>query len=144
VRSRIKALSINRTQALVLGLFVLAWIGLVLTLILASEVYAAALGLRAGGDSTPLVLFLVALSSFLVLLSLGTVRRWRWTFWLILVAFLFGILRVPVAILELSGWVEQQGPGWYVLLQGVLGILQFGIAVAMLVGLRRGGAWAAF
>ena len=135
---------INRTQALVVGFFGVAWIGLVLTLILASEVYAAALGVGPGENPTALLLFLVALSAFLVLLSVGTLRRWRWTFWLILVAFFFGILRVPVAILQLGAWMEQQGPGWYVLLQAALGVVQFGIAVAMLVGLRRGGAWAAF
>jgi hypothetical protein len=33
----------------------------------------------------------------------GVVRRWRWTFWLILVAFLFGVLRVPAAVLQFTG-----------------------------------------
>jgi hypothetical protein len=30
------------------------------------------------------------------------VRHWCWTFWLILIAFLTGVLRVPVAILQLT------------------------------------------
>jgi hypothetical protein len=42
---------------------------------------------------------LAALIGFITLLGVGVVRRWRcWTFWLVLVAFLAGVLRVPVAI----------------------------------------------
>jgi hypothetical protein len=53
--------------------------------------------------AVPNSLFLAALSAFIGLLAVGVVRRWRWTFWLILVAFLFGVLRVPVAALQLRG-----------------------------------------
>jgi hypothetical protein len=46
------------------------------------------------------------------MLAVGVVRRWRWTFWLILVAFLFGVLRVPVAALQLTGsWPPTHRPG---------------------------------
>jgi hypothetical protein len=54
------------------------------------------------------------------------VRRWRWTFWLILVAFLFGVLRVPVAALQLTGVLAVDTPAWYVLYQPLLGVAQFG------------------
>jgi len=37
-----------------------------------------------------------------------------------------------------------QGPGWYVLLQLVVGLIQFVIALAMLVGYRKAGVWGAF
>jgi hypothetical protein len=70
-------------------------------------------------------------------------RRWRWTFWLILVAFLFGVLRVPVAVLQLTGVLAADTPVWYVLYQGLLGVAQFGIALAMMVGYRRAGLWGA-
>jgi hypothetical protein len=43
-------------------------------------------------------------------LGVGVLRRWRWTFWLVLVAFLFGVLRVPASILELMGWLPAAGP----------------------------------
>jgi hypothetical protein len=48
----------------------------------------------------------------------GVLRRWRWTFWLILVAFLAGVLRVPVAILQLAGFLHASAPTWHVVFQG--------------------------
>jgi hypothetical protein len=62
----------------------------------------------------PNSLFLAALSAFIGLLAVGAVRRWRWTFWLILVAFLFGVLRVPAAVLQLTGILATNSPIWYV------------------------------
>ena len=37
------------------------------------------------------------------------------TFWLILVAFRFGVLRVPVAVLQVTGVLAAHAPAWYVL-----------------------------
>lgn len=56
------------------------------------------------------------------MLSTGVVRGWRWTFWLILVAFLAGLLRVPASALQLTGNLPAQGPTWYVVLQAVVGL----------------------
>ena len=42
------------------------------------------------------LVFLVALAVFNGLLAIGVLRGWRWTFWLILVAFLAGVLRMLV------------------------------------------------
>jgi hypothetical protein len=42
-----------------------------------------------------------------LLLAVGVLRRWRWTFWLILVAFLAGAVRVPVAICSWSTPCQQ-------------------------------------
>ena len=84
-----------------------------------------------------------ALSAFLVLLSVGVVRRWRWTFWLVLVAFLAGALRVPVAALELAGVLPAAVPGWYVARQGVLGLGQLAVGLVLLAGYRRAGIWGA-
>jgi hypothetical protein len=81
------------------------------------------------------------LSAFVGVLAVGVVRRWRWTFWLILVAFLFGVLRVPVAALQLTGVLATDTPVWYVLYQGLLGVAQFGIGLTMTVGYRRSGLW---
>jgi len=88
--------------------------------------------------------FLVVLTGFLGLLAFGVLRRWRWTFWLVLVAFLAGILRVPVAILQLTGVLAADVPTWYVLFQGVIGLAQVAIGLAMLTGYRRAGFWGAF
>jgi hypothetical protein len=140
-----RRLHLNRTQGLVLGFFILAWASLVTIRIVTPEVYDQAL--RLPDDERHLLFeltFLAALAIFLVLLGVGVVRRWRWTFWLIVVAFLAGVVRVPAAILQLSGVLVAEVPTWYVLLQAVLGLVQVGIGLAMLTGYRRSGIWGSF
>ena len=134
-------MAINRTQTLVLGFFALAWASLVAMFASAPEVYGRALGLSSADAR---LLFLVAISAFIALLGMGVVRRWRWTFWLILVAFLFGVLRVPASALELWGVLPTAAPTWYVLCQALLGLLQFAIGLAMVAGYRRAGVWGTF
>jgi len=137
--------SLNRTQQLVLGFFVFAWVALVVILVVTPEVYDQALRLPSGERELSTLAFLAALSTFLVLLGIAVVRRWRWTFWLVLVAFLIGgVLRVPASILELSGVLPADFPAWYVLLQALIGVVQVVIGVLMLVGYRRDGVWGSF
>jgi hypothetical protein len=135
---------VNRTQALVLGFFLLVWAGLVVILAAAPEVYDQALKLHLGDHRWAEIAFPAALSAFIALLGLGVLRRWRWTFWLITVAFLFGVLRVPASILEFTGALPTAGPTWYVLVQALVGLLQCAIGLAMLGGYRRAGVWGAF
>jgi threonine/homoserine/homoserine lactone efflux protein len=132
---------INRVQALVLGFLLMAWISLIGILVAAPEVYEERLRSLPGPQRIVEIVFVVVLTAFIVLLLIGTLRRWRWTFWLILIAFLFGVLRIPVAVLQLSGQVTPDGPPWYVILQGVIGGLQVLIALAMVRGYRRSGIW---
>jgi hypothetical protein len=40
-----------------------------------------------------------AIGLLLIVLTIGTVRRWRWLFWLLLIAFAWR-LRVPVSIMR--------------------------------------------
>jgi len=134
---------VNRTQALVVGFFLLAVASLLVILAAAPEVYDQALRLPTG-NRTAEVGFLAALVGFVTLLGIGVLRQWRWTFWLVLVAFLAGVVRVPVAILQLTGVLAADAPGWYVTFQGLLGVLQFGIGLAMVVGYRRAGVWGEF
>ena len=54
-----------------------------------------------------------------------------------------GVLRVPASALQLAGIVPAQGPAWYVVLQAVVGLIQFVIALMMLAGYRKAGLWAA-
>jgi hypothetical protein len=133
--------TINRTQALVLGFFVVVWVSLVAIFAVAPEVYYRAMQLSSAGAG---LLFLVGISAFIALLVVGVLRRWRWTFWLIALAFLFGVLRIPASVLALAGVLPADGPTWYVLYQGSLGLVQFAIAVLMLVGYRRAGTWGGF
>jgi hypothetical protein len=133
--------TVNRTQALVLGFFALVWATLVVLFAVAPEVYYRAMKLSPAGVG---LLFLVGVSAFIALLGVGVLRRWRWLFWLIAFAFLFGVLRVPATFLTLEGVLPADGPPWYVVVQGFLGVVQFAIALLMLVGYRRGGTWGAF
>ena len=134
-------MTINRTQALVLGFFALVWAALVVLFTAAPEVYYRTMQLSSAGAG---LLFLVGISAFIALLGVGVLRRWRWTFWLIAVAFLFGVLRVPATVLTLAGALPADGPPWYVVYQGLLGLVQFAIALLMVVGYRRGGTWGVF
>ena len=135
---------LNLTQKLVLGFFVVTWAALVVILVSAPEIYDRALRLPDSEHDLPALGFLAAISTFLVLLGVGVVRRWRWTFWLILVAFILGVLRVPVSILQLSGLLPADFPTWYVLLQALIGLVQVAIGLAMLVGYRKTGTWGSF
>ena len=47
-------------------------------------------------------------------------------------------------MLQLSGQMAPDGPDWYVVLQGVIGVIQVVIAVAMFAGYRRSGPWGGF
>lgn len=134
--------NLNRTQGLVLGFFVFAWVSLVVILAAAPGVYGRALRL----PGAPWVLaFLVALSIFLLVLGVGVVKRWRWTFWLILVAFVLGgLLRVPASALQLAGVLPARSPDWYALLQAFIGVVQFAIGLTMLGGYWREGVWGRF
>ncbi|HSR22286.1 MAG TPA: hypothetical protein VLW53_01965 [Candidatus Eisenbacteria bacterium] len=134
---------INRTQALVLGFCAAAAAVLAGILVAAPGIYADALRLPGGGSRPAEAAFLVAILALIGLLVVGVVRRWRWMFWLVLVAFLAGLLRVPAALLGLAGILPSNGPAWYVLLQAGVGIVQFAIGLAMLSGYRRAGVWGA-
>jgi hypothetical protein len=134
---------VNRTQALVLGFFGMALGSLLVILVAAPEVYDQALRLPEGSRVAEIA-FLAVLTVFIGLLAVGVLRRWRWTFWLVLVAFLAGVLRVPVAILQLTGVLSADVPAWYVTFQGIIGVVQVAIGLAMLVGYRRAGVWGSF
>jgi hypothetical protein len=141
---RIRGAVINRTQQLVLGFVVLAWSALVAILLVSPEIYDRSLPVGGAQRRLVDVVFLLALSGLLALLGLAVVRRWRWAFWLILVAFFAGLLRVPAAALELTGHLSTDDPTWYVVVQAVIGVIQFLIATAMFLGYRRSGVWGEF
>src|SRR5260370_3559027 len=137
---------INRTKTLVLALFAFYWVAVVTILVAARDVYDQLLSVSLPGGNQRLaeVGVLLVLTAFFAVLSTGVIRGWRWTFWLILVAFLAGILHVLTAALQLVGLMAENGPGWYVAFQAVVGLIQFVIALAMLVGYRKTGVWGAF
>ena len=125
------------------GFFVLAWIALVAILVLAPEVYTQTLQMVDGKSLAIEASLLIALSALIAVLVVG-VFRWRWTFWLVLIAFLFGVLRLPASALQLGGMMPASGPTWYEALHGVIGVVQFLIAIAMVAGYRKAGVWGEF
>jgi hypothetical protein len=131
---------VNRTQTLVLGFFLVVLVSVLAIRVAAPEVFDQALRLRSGGRRLEII-FLAALIAVIVLLAIGVFLRWRWTFWLITVAFLSGVLRVPAVILQLMGFLAADVPTWYLLFQGFLGLVQFAIGVAMVAGYRKAGVW---
>jgi hypothetical protein len=135
---------INGTQSLVLGFFAAVYVLLVVILAVSSEVREVTLQRLPGAGWPTVGGFLLGLLGFLSLLATGVLLRWRWVFWMILVAFAAGIFRVPVAALQLSGRMAPEGPDWYVLSQGVIGVIQVAIALAMLAEYRRTGPWGSF
>ena len=138
----------NRTKVLVLALFAGYWVVLIVLLVAARDFYDSQLpqALRLPGNNQRPVEIgtLLAATALFAVLSTGVIRSWRWTFWLILIVFLVGIVRVPAAALQLAGIVPRQGPVWDTVLQAVVGLIQFVIALAMLAGYRKAGVWGAF
>ena len=136
--------SINRTQAAVLGFLATAIVGLFLILALAPRLIDGKLQ-AAGGDLVAArVVFIGALAVLISLLAIGVVRQWRWTFWLVTLAFLFGVLRIPATGLELAGTIPTGDPSWYVVLQGFIGAVQVIVGFLMIRGWRRAGPWGRF
>jgi hypothetical protein len=133
---------LNHVQALVLAFLALAWLSLVAILAIAPDVYDRSLGVPPGDSSRPAeLLFLFGVSAVIVFIAVGAVRRWRWIFWLLLLAFMAGILRVPASVLELAGWIPASGPSWYVSLQALIGLVQFAIGLVLVIAYRRDGTW---
>ncbi|MDQ3863160.1 MAG: hypothetical protein M3317_06630, partial [Actinomycetota bacterium] len=132
---------VNRMQSLVLAFFLVAWISLVAILVVEPVIYNSAMKLPAAQHRFADLAFLGAISAFIALLAVGVLRRWRWTYWLIVVAFLFGGLPIPVSILEFTGVLSPAGPTWYVLFRALLGLVQVTIGLLMLTGYRRAGLW---
>src|SRR5207253_5231374 len=123
---------VNRTQLLPLLFLIAAWLSLVAILALAPDVYDQAMRLNGGNAQLAVLGLLAGISLLIVIVATGVVRKWRWTFWLLLVAFLAGVLRVPAAALELTGVLLQSAPVWYEVFTAVIGVVQFGIGLVML------------
>jgi hypothetical protein len=134
----------NRTKMLVLGLFAVYWAFVVGLLLAARNVYDGLLPqavTRLGGQRPAEIGTLLVVNALFAVLSIGVIRNWRWTFWLILVVFLAGIVRVLTAALQLAGIVPSENPAWFLVLEVVVGLIQFVIAVTMLAGYRKAGVW---
>lgn len=111
----------------------------------APEIYLQTLMLRpTTADRRPLIVtvFLAAVVLWIVLLGVGIVRRWRWVFWLIVLAFTFSALQIAAAVLELTGILTVAVPAWYGVARALVAVLELGIGIWMLRLYRRYGVWA--
>jgi hypothetical protein len=135
--------SLTRTQALVIGFLGLAWLGLVVILLVEPSIYDRQLNLPPEQGTAGELVFLASLSCLIALVIVGVLRRWRWMFWLLLVANLAGVLRAGASALQLIGVLPTNGPTWYVVFQAAIGVVQFAIGLLMLADYRRAGIWGA-
>jgi len=126
---------VNGLQWSVVAFFTAIWAALAAILVVAPGIYSLALG------SVPPASFFAAISLLIAACVVGVARRWRWAFWLILVAFLAGAFRVIASALQLGGALPIDNPTWYIALQGAIGIVQLTIGIAMLRAYRRAGIW---
>jgi hypothetical protein len=138
----------NRTKVLVLALFAGYWVVVVVLLVTARGFYDSQLPQTVrlpGNNQRPVEIgTLLVVTALFAVLATGVIRSWRWAFWLILIVFLVDIVRVPADALQVAGIVPRQGPAWDAVLQAVVVLIQFAIALAMLAGYRKAGVWGAF
>jgi hypothetical protein len=137
--------AVNRTQMAVIGFFGTVWLALVVIFIVQPSLYDAQLhemGLTGQPWLRPALVAAVGL--LVILLTIGSWRRWRLLFWLLLVAFAAGVVRIPLFGLQMLGLAALDVPLWYAGLQAFIGCIQVAIAIAMYVGYRRHGVWGAF
>ena len=122
-----------------------AWLALIAIVIAQPTLYDAQLR-EIGLAGQPLVrmAFVATVALLLIVLVIGALRRGRWTFWLMLIASASGVLRLSLSSLQASGVLPRNVPQWYAALRALIGAIQILIAVAMLRGYRRSGAWGAF
>jgi hypothetical protein len=135
--------TVNRTQVLVLGFFAVVVATVVATRLAAPLTYARGLRLPVGNDRVQLA-FLAGVLALVAVLAAGVLRRWRWTFWLIMFAFLAGALRIPAVAFQFLGFVRGNVAAWFLLVQLAIGIAQLVVGLAMMAGYRRAGIWGAF
>ncbi|MDQ6789930.1 MAG: hypothetical protein M3075_04605 [Candidatus Dormibacteraeota bacterium] len=85
-----------------------------------------------------------------LLVLIGTLRRWTWLYWLLMIAAGLSVLGLPQQALEIFGVGISGGPGQPVfllplpnaLLGLILGLAELALFIWMIVALRRFGPWA--
>ena len=92
-----------------------------------------------GRSSAVATLLLVGVGVFLAFVMIGVLRRWRWVFWLVLVATGSMILDLPVTLLQLTGILPALFPVWYSLCRMGASLIAVGIFVWMLQLYQRYG-----
>src|SRR5947209_16686359 len=135
----------RRLARILIAFFLMATLFLLVVYFAAPSIYTDTLMLRSSpADRYPLpaTLFLVGIVVFIIILIVGVLRKWRWLFWLLLVAFGFMILEIPATFLQLAGVLPNLYPMWYSLCRMGVAVIAFAIGVWMFQFYRRYGVWA--
>ncbi len=133
-------------QTALIGFFACAALTLVATYSVAPTIYVDTVPLD--GDTLarhpPGVTFFVGIIlAVIAVLIVGVARRWRWTFWLALIACASSVLHLPVTLLQLASVLPGGPPPWYGAVQVGAEAIQIAIAAGMVHMHRRGGVWGA-
>jgi hypothetical protein len=96
---------------------------------------------------TSVILGVVVGGGFNLVLLIGSVKRWRWVFWwLMIVGFFaaFGLLNIPLSLTlrSVSPSPTFQLPEWVYLGAAPVYLLALGLSIWMVIALRRFGTWA--
>lgn len=129
----------RQLQAVLISFCVLATISLLILYRVQPAIYRPTLGRV---SDRGVALLLVALVGFEAVLILGMLQRWRWLFWLLVVAFGASLVHLPLALLRLGGVIGGATPLWYDFVRAMVGCVQGAIAGWMVVLYRRYGVWA--
>src|SRR6266699_1088381 len=135
----------RRLQLTLLAFFLLAVLFLVVVYVAAPSIYTNTLSLMpspTGRYPAATTLLLAGVGVFLSIVMIGVLRRWRWVFWLVLVATGSMILDLPVTLLQMTGILPALFPLWYSLCRMGASMIAVGIFVWMLQIYRRHGVWA--
>lgn len=132
-----------------LQIALLAFCGVALAILLvvytvAPEIYVQTLMLRPDpADTHPLVTtaFMAAIALLVAVLAMGVIWRWRWVFWLVLIAFVLSGLQIVALPFELAGILPPQYPVWYALFRALVAAAQLAIGLWMIRIYRRCGVW---
>ena len=104
-----------------IAFFVLAALSLLVVYLTDPLIYAQSFSLTSSPADRypiPVTLFLVGVLVLITLLIFGVMRKFRWLFWLILVAFTASVIQIPVEGLQLLGVFPNPYPVWYSLFRG--------------------------
>lgn len=132
-------------QITLIAFFTLAVSFLLVVYIMAPSLYVQVLlGRGAGADARPalVTVFIAAILPLIALLVVGVLRRWRWLFWPILIAFTAEIIALPIDALQLAGVMPLMYPVWYTIARLVVSTLQIVIGGWMIWLYLRCGVWA--
>ncbi len=133
-----------RLRATLLAFCAAAVASLVVIYVVAPAIYVQTLMLTPDpANAHPLVttLFMVAITLFVAVLAAGIQRRWRWLFWLVLVAFTLSALQIVAFPFEVAGVVSPHIPAWYALFRAAVAAVQLAIGIWMIRIYRRCGVW---